>query len=228
MYLKAKNIDFKYKQSEELVLKNVGFELDRGDTLAILGESGSGKSTILRVLSGLEIAEKGFISIDDKIMNDKDQYVYPEKRGIGMVFQDYALFPHMSIEKNIRFGISNLSKKEQEKRVVEVLELVGLLEMRKREPHELSGGQQQRVALARALAPKPSILLLDEPFSNLDAHLREKIREEMKQIIERSGITSIFVTHDKSDAIAISNKVMIIEKGEITHFGTTQEMLTAM
>ncbi len=225
MYLEVKDLRFRYKKTEPLVLNNINFLLEQGSTLAILGESGSGKSTILRILSGLEVPENGYVSINNHVMNDHKVFVNAEKRGLGMVFQDYALFPHMNVEKNIKFGISHLSKKVQEERVIEALTLVDLLDLRLREPHELSGGQQQRIALARALATKPKLLLLDEPFSNLDAHLREKIRMDMKDILNKANITSIFVTHDESDALAISDQVMILEKGIVQKIGNTMQVL---
>ncbi|HBV87105.1 MAG TPA: ABC transporter, partial [Desulfosporosinus sp.] len=149
-----------------------------------------------------------------KILFNEHEFVLPEKRGIGMVFQDYALFPHMTVEENIRFGLTNLSKQEKTERIREMLELVHLEDYAKRYPYELSGGQQQRVAIARAVAPKPSILLLDEPFSNLDAHLRQSIREELNGILKDTGMTSIFVTHDREDAKSIADQVVILDKGE--------------
>ncbi|KJS89154.1 ABC transporter ATP-binding protein, partial [Desulfosporosinus sp. BICA1-9] len=149
-----------------------------------------------------------------KILFNEHEFVLPEKRGIGMVFQDYALFPHMTVEENIRFGLKNLSKQEKTERILEMLELVHLEDYAKRYPYELSGGQQQRVAIARAVAPKPSILLLDEPFSNLDAHLRQSIREELNGILKDTWMTSIFVTHDREDAKSIADQVVILDKGE--------------
>ncbi len=160
--------------------------MEQGDIIAILGDSGSGKSTILRLLAGLEIPHKGSITINNQIVVDNRTFMPPEKREIGMVFQDYALFPHMTVEKNVQFGLGKMSKKEKAQKVKEVLELVGLVSYGKRYPHELSGGQQQRVALARALAPMPNLLLLDEPFSNLDAGLKEDIRNQLKTIFKKN------------------------------------------
>lgn len=225
MYLTIENLKFKYKNADDWIIHDLSLDLEDGEVLSILGQSGSGKSTILRLISGLETPQSGEIKINKKMMCNKSTCVTPEKRGVGMVFQDYALFPHMTVEKNITYGLTGLSRKEKLERVEEVLNLVELNEVSKRYPHELSGGQQQRIALARAIAPKPSLLLLDEPFSNLDAHLHEKIREDLKVIIKRAGITSVFVTHDKDDAIAIANKVIVLEKGKVIKMGKPEEVL---
>jgi iron(III) transport system ATP-binding protein len=180
---------------------------------------------MLRIIAGLEKAYKGSISIANNIVYDENKFVEPEKRGIGMVFQDYALFPHMTVAKNIMFGLKKMNKSDKEKRMMDMLRLVNLEAHKDKYPHELSGGQQQRVAIARALAPNPSILLLDEPFSNLDANLQEQIRTELKEIIQRANITSIFVTHDKEDAKALADKVVILEDGKIIKLGNAKEIL---
>lgn len=215
MSVTINNLKFKYKNANEDTIKDFNLNIKSGDIVSILGQSGSGKSTVLRLIAGLEEPKSGTIKINDKVMVDDNNFVLPENRGVGMVFQDYALFPHMTVAQNIKFGLKKWSKDEKKQRLKEVLELVDLQEYSKRYPYELSGGQQQRVALARALAPKPSLLLLDEPFSNLDADLRSKIREELKSIIKKTGITSIFVTHDKDDSLAIADGVVVLEKGVI-------------
>lgn len=212
MFITIRNLRFCYKNKENIIDK-FNLEIKQGEIVSILGESGSGKSTILRLLSGLEIPCQGSILIDNQVMSDDHHFVLPEKRGIGMVFQDYALFPHMTVAENIQFGLKRISRKEKRERVHEVLELVNMMKFAKRYPHELSGGQQQRVALARALAPKPSLLLLDEPFSNLDADLQIKIRNELKNIIKATGITSIFVTHDREDSQAIADRIITMRDG---------------
>lgn len=217
--LKIKDLHFKYKNSKIDNIEDFNIDIKKGAIVGILGESGSGKSTMLRIIAGLESAYKGRIVIDDKVVYDNKNFVEPENRGIGMVFQDYALFPHMTVAKNIMFGLKKMSKSEKEKRMTEMLKLVNLLEHKDKYPHELSGGQQQRIAIARALAPNPSILLLDEPFSNLDAHLQEKIRTELKSIIQKANITSIFVTHDKEDAKALADKVVVLQNGKIIKYG---------
>lgn len=204
--LNLNQISFKYENNEDLILDDVSLELNEGEILAIVGPSGGGKSTLLRVLSGLEHPMKGEIVINNKEVT----YEKPEKRAIGMLFQDYALFPHMTVEKNIAYGL-NGAKKD---RVNEMLKLVDLEGYNKRYPHELSGGQQQRVALARAIAPSPHILLLDEPFSNLDTELLTKIRDELFGIIKSMNITTIMVTHNEEDALH-SDKIIRIESGQV-------------
>jgi len=225
MFIDIKKISFKYKNAKIDTLKNINFGIEKGEILSILGESGGGKSTILRIIAGLETPSEGSLVIDNRILFDRNTFILPEKRGVGMVFQDYALFPHMTVEENIMFGLRNFSKKEKEIRVKEMLQLVNLQDFARRYPHELSGGQQQRVAIARALAPKPSVLLLDEPFSNLDAHLKSKIREELKVILNRTGMTAIFVTHDKEDVKSIADKVVVLENGIIADIGITSKIL---
>ncbi|MBC2580486.1 ABC transporter ATP-binding protein [Clostridium sp. DJ247] len=225
MFIQINDLTFTYRNSKTQTLKNVSFSMHKGEILSILGESGGGKSTVLRLIAGLETPLSGSITINNRIVFDSNTFILPEKRGVGMVFQDYALFPHMTVDENIKFGLKNFSKKEKESRIEEMLALVNLQDLSKRYPHELSGGQQQRVAMARALAPKPSVLLLDEPFSNLDAHLKSKIREELKAILNQTGITAIFVTHDKEDVKSIADKVVILKEGVIVEAGTPEEAL---
>ena len=220
--LKINNLHFRYKNSKEDNIKDFNLEIKKGDIVSILGESGSGKSTILRIIAGLEDAYSGEILIDGNLVYSKDKSIEPEKRGIGMVFQDYALFPHMTVAKNIMFGLKKMDKSQREKRMIDMLKLVNLEEYKNKYPYELSGGQQQRIAIARAIAPSPSLLLLDEPFSNLDANLQSKIRSELKEIIQKANITSIFVTHDKEDAKALADKVVILDKGEIIKSGSVE------
>ena len=223
--LKINNLHFRYKNSKEDTIKDFNLEIKKGDIVSILGESGSGKSTILRIIAGLEEAYRGEILIGGNLVYSKDKSVEPEKRGIGMVFQDYALFPHMTVAKNIMFGLKKMDKSQREKRMMEMLKLVNLEEYKDKYPYEISGGQQQRIAIARAIAPSPSLLLLDEPFSNLDANLQSKIRSELKEIIQKANITSIFVTHDKEDAKALADKVVILDKGEIIKSGSVEDTI---
>ncbi len=208
MILEIKKLNFKYDNSEELILKDFSLDIEKGNIVSILGQSGSGKSTLLRLVAGLESPSSGSIILDDNIIVDDKKFISPEKRGIGMLFQDYALFPHLNVYENIEFGLHKLKKEDRKERINEVLKLVGLCDYKKRYPYELSGGQQQRVALARALAPKPLILLMDEPFSNLDADLKTKIRSELKEILKAEKMTCIFVTHDKLDADEISDRIV--------------------
>lgn len=217
MFVEIKNLRFRYNNASQATIDDFHLSMERGEITAILGPSGSGKSTVLRLIAGLEIPEDGSIMIDDRILTDQRHFVQPEKRGIGMVFQDYALFPHMTVADNIKFGLKNWGRLEKQERVEEVLELVNLSvsDYAKRYPYELSGGQQQRIALARALAPNPSVLLLDEPFSNLDSDLHIKIREELRDILKQAGITSIFVTHDQSDAESLADRIVVLKNGKV-------------
>ncbi len=216
MYVKIENVDFEYTKNEA-VLKNISFSMEEGEIVAILGSSGSGKSTLLRVLSGLEMPNKGTIEINEETLCNANTFVECEKRHVGMVFQDYALFPHMDVFKNIAFGIRKYPKDKKKSRVLEMLKLIDMEDKINAYPHELSGGQQQRIALARALAPSPDILLLDEPFSNLDADLKLKIRHELRSIMKLADMTSIFVTHDYDDAKDIADRIVYLENGHIAY-----------
>ncbi|QUH30584.1 ABC transporter ATP-binding protein [Vallitalea guaymasensis] len=213
--IECKDISFRYSNAIEPTLNKVSFSLHNGGVLAVVGPSGGGKSTLLRVIAGLETPYEGTLSINNKVVFNVNNNVKPENRGIGMLFQDYALFPHMTVKKNIEYGIDHLPKKERKQRLDEVLELVALGGYEKRYPHELSGGQQQRIALARALAPKPKLLLLDEPFSNLDTHLLKKVRDDLFNIIRKTNITTIMVTHNPEDAKAEADKIISIVDGRI-------------
>jgi iron(III) transport system ATP-binding protein len=205
----------KYSIKEAFAVKNLSLNVGKGELLALVGESGSGKTTLLRLIAGFEEPDKGEIRIAGNVVVNDDLFIAPEKRRVGMVFQDYALFPHLTVYDNIAFGLQKLKKEEKELRIREVLKLVGLQSFEKRYPHELSGGQQQRTALARALAPNPDLILLDEPFSNLDGVMKDRVREEIKQIIKSTGITAIFVTHDTKDALSTADKIAILKDGKI-------------
>ncbi len=215
-YLELKNICFTHTNAQENTLHNISFSLEHSKILGIQGASGSGKSTILRVIAGLEIPQSGTISMNQKIICSEHIFMEPEKRNIGMVFQDYALFPHLTVEKNILFGVDD--KKNAPAILLEMLDLVNIHDLVKRYPYELSGGQQQRVAIARTLARKPSLLLLDEPFSSLDTALQSKIRSEIQSIVKKSNITTIFVSHNEEDIISISDSIMHLHKGVIQTF----------
>ncbi len=198
----------------------VGLELtaDAGRILALLGPSGCGKTTTLRLIAGFEQPDEGEISIGGHVVSSLVGTIPPEKRRIGMVFQEGALFPHLTVEQNVGYGL----RKQQDRatRIAEALELVGLSEMRQRLPHELSGGQQQRVALGRALAPRPDILLLDEPFSNLDAKLAEQLRSDVATILRASGVTAVFVTHDQEAALHVGDEVALMNEGQVEQTGS--------
>jgi len=205
-YVNISEVTYTYTSKQPPILSKVTFSIDRGEIVGILGPSGSGKSTLLRLIAGLGTPDQGIISIADQVVVNANTFVPPEERGVGMVFQDYALFPHLNVEKNIEFGLHRMSRAERKARLDEMIELVQLKGFMKRYPHELSGGQQQRVALARALAPKPSLLLMDEPFSNLDTELRSSIRSELRDILKRAKMTCLLVTHDYQDVKAICNR----------------------
>lgn len=207
------SISKSFDKGNSYVLNDVSFRLKSGDVCAIVGESGSGKTTLIRLLAGLEKPDSGEIWINDQLVSSINTMVPAEKRKVGLVFQEYALFPHLTVMENVLYGISK--QKNKKERALEMLELVGLSGYDKRYPHQLSGGQQQRVALARAIAPNPSLLILDEPFSNLDSMLRVSLRDQVFEIIERSGLTAIFVTHDTQDALAVANEILILKNGRI-------------
>jgi iron(III) transport system ATP-binding protein len=207
MYLSIRDLQFAYHNSD-YVIDGISFDVKKGEIVAIIGESGSGKSTLLRILAGLEVPQKGTILLDGKVLNSDHFFVKTEHRKIGMVFQNYALFPHMNVKDNILFGMKDIVKKERMERLEEMLSLVHLSHKKNAYPHELSGGQQQRIALARSLARKPKLLLLDEPFSNIDASKKQIIRKELFRIMQNSGITCILVTHDLTDAKEMAHRII--------------------
>lgn len=204
------------------VLEEVSFEIEPGELVAAVGQSGSGKTTLLRLLAGFERPDSGTISLGGKTVVSDSEFVLPEKRNIGFVFQDLALFPHLSVAKNIAFGIKD--KSVAAKRVQELIETVGLGGLEKRYPWQLSGGQQQRVAIARSLAPKPSVLLLDEPFSSLDQSIRFQVRKEIQEILKLTGTTAIIVTHDIEDAYAMANRMLVLDHGKLVQFDTPEQV----
>ncbi|MBI4320552.1 MAG: ABC transporter ATP-binding protein [Chloroflexi bacterium] len=192
---------------------SVSISLPTGCILALLGPSGCGKTTTLRLLAGFEVPEAGSIEIGGRVMAGNGSFIPPEKRRVGMVFQDYALFPHLDVARNVAYGLTNSNHNGS--RVSEILALVGLSDLERRMPHELSGGQQQRVALARALAPGPEVILLDEPFSNLDAELRARVRAEVRDILLAARATAVFVTHDQEEALSLADEVALMLEGRI-------------
>lgn len=205
-----------------LVVQDVSFDIAPGQILALLGPSGCGKTTTLRLLAGFEELDGGSIEIDGQLVAGDQLSIPPEKRRAGMVFQDYAIFPHLSVGRNVGFGLPR--GRDKERHVQEMLAFVGLAGMGDRMPHELSGGQQQRVALARALAPQPAVLLLDEPFSNLDAALRVEVRQEVKDLLKRSGTTAVFVTHDQEEALFLGDEIAVMNNGRLEQVGPAEDV----
>ena len=203
-------------------VREATFDAERGSMVALLGPSGGGKTTTLRLVAGFETPDAGAISIDGRTVAGPGQFVPPERRRVGMVFQDYALFPHLSVRKNVAFGVPK--GPDQARAVQQALELVGMTAEAERMPDQLSGGQQQRVALARALAPKPSVVLLDEPFSNLDANLRQRVRGQIRQILRDADTTAIFVTHDQDEAFSIADKLCVILDNRLAQAGPPQDV----
>jgi len=198
---------------------NVSLSIGRGQMLVLLGSSGCGKTTALRLIAGLERPDAGEIWLDGDLVAGNGHWTPPEQRRIGMVFQDYALFPHLTSMENIAFPLHSQTAQQRRARVEDLLALVGMEGMGDRYPHQLSGGQQQRIALARALAPHPSVVLLDEPFSNLDAFRRKQVREEVRQILKAADATGIFVTHDQEEAMGITDVIAVMQAGRIMQVG---------
>lgn len=207
-----------------LVVQGLSLELQQGEIGCLLGPSGCGKTTVMRTIAGFEPLLKGGISINGEMVSSAGHLLGPEKRKVGMVFQDYALFPHMTIFDNVVFGLRDLPRPEKIVRGNEVLELVGLEHESNKYPHEISGGQQQRVALARALAPRPELLLMDEPFSNLDVTLRERLSTEVRDILKEYGATALFVTHNQNEAFAIADKVGVMHDGKMIQWDTPHNL----
>ena len=216
--LDIRNIRQAYGQ--QLVVNDLSLSLQKGEIGCLLGPSGCGKTTVLRCIAGFEPVTAGEIILKGVAVSRENLCLPPEQRHIGMVFQDYALFPHLTVAGNIGFGLQRSSKSERETRISEMLATVGLTEASRKYPHELSGGQQQRVALARALAPRPDLLLLDEPFSNLDVTLRERLSLEVRDILKSQNATAILVTHDQDEAFAMADEIGVMHQGEIQQWDT--------
>jgi iron(III) transport system ATP-binding protein len=215
MFLELAQLQVRYAGAERAAVQDVSFGLQAGDIGVLIGPSGCGKTTLLRAVAGLERAQGGSIRLGDTLVSSAQTHMSAEHRRIGMVFQDYALFPHLDVGHNVGFGIAELGAAARARRVAEVLELVGLGGSERRYAHELSGGQQQRVALARALAPSPHLLLLDEPFSNLDVDLRERLAHEIRTILKEARATALFVTHDQLEAFAVGDSIGVMQDGRL-------------
>jgi iron(III) transport system ATP-binding protein len=222
--LHLQQITKRYAPDQPPAVDGLTLTAEQGEILALLGPSGCGKTTTLRLIVGFESPDAGLVAIRGETMAGPHRWVPPEERGVGIVFQDYALFPHLTVEANVAFGLHRLSRLAQRQRAAQILELVGLESFGRRYPHELSGGQQQRVAVARALAPAPVLILLDEPFSNLDADLRAQMREEVERILRNTGTTAIFVTHDQEEAFTLADRVGILNRGRLEQLDSPEEI----
>ena len=218
MYLEVENLVKSYGNNP--VIKNLTFSIEKGQLISFVGESGSGKSTFLKCLSGLENINSGKVILNNKIINDKNLFVKPQIRKIGYVFQDYPLFPHLNIRENICFNL----EKRYFKNFEDIVKLTNLKQLLERYPHEISGGEQQRVSIARSIIREPDLLLLDEPFSNLDANIKYSIRDEICKIIKKTNTTTILVTHDINDALNISDKILIFKAGIVQQYSDPEKM----
>jgi iron(III) transport system ATP-binding protein len=213
MVIRIDRVSKHYGGDTIAAVEDISFSVEQGEILVLLGPSGCGKTTTLRLIAGFEAPDGGRIEIAGRTVACDNIFLPPEQRGVGMVFQDYALFPHLTVQENVAFGLRHVSAEQQRSRIAEALDLVGLSTLQRRYPYELSGGQQQRVALARALAPSPQVVLLDEPFSNLDADMRAQVREDVHSILHQAGTTAIFVTHDQEEAFVIADRVGVLNRG---------------
>lgn len=225
--LQIEQITRQFAGSSAPAVANLSLTLTQGDILGLLGPSGCGKTTLLRIIAGFEQHQSGVVKLAGQTVSQGSTWVPPERRSIGMVFQDFALFPHLTVADNVAFGLKHLGRKQSEQRqgrVSEAIALVGLDGMENRFPHELSGGQQQRVALARALAPRPTLILLDEPLSNLDVQVRLYLRHEVRDILKSTGTSGIFVTHDQEEALSIADQVAVMRQGKLEQLGTPEEI----
>ena len=219
MFLNVKNLSKSYG-TDETIIKKLNFSLKKGEIISFIGESGSGKTTFLKCLAGLENIDSGLIKLNGRILNDHNKFLDANQRKIGFVFQDNPLFPHLNLLENIKFNLNKVDDDE----LLKLLKLTALIGLENRYPHELSGGEKQRVCIARSLIRKPDLLLLDEPFSNLDSNIKTKIKDEIYRIIKESGITTIFVTHDISDTFNISDRILIFKAGVLQQFDEPVKM----
>jgi len=217
-------ISKRFAADAPLAVDGLSLTVAEGEILALLGPSGCGKTTTLRLIAGFEAPDAGTVAVRGAVVAGPGRMVAPEDRGIGIVFQDYALFPHLTVADNVAFGLQQLPRPARRERVASILEMVDLADLARRYPHELSGGQQQRVAVARALAPAPALMLLDEPFSNLDADLRAQMRDEVEKILRTTGTTAIFVTHDQEEAFTLADRVGVLNRGRIEQIAAPEDV----
>ena len=220
--LRLKNLSLKFDESQ--VIHNISFDVAEGELVCLLGPSGSGKTTTLRLIAGFEKPENGSIQLNGETVSSKKKILRPQKRNVGFLFQDYALFPHLTVAENISYGLSGQNKKQIKEQTWEMLSQIRLLDHADKYPHELSGGEQQRVALARARAPEPNLLLLDEPFSGLDTSLRAQLRLETREILKSQGVTAIIVTHDPEEAMLMADRIVLMRNGNVVQTGTPEEL----
>jgi len=222
--LSVQDLTKRFEPEAPPVVHDVSFEVGDGEIFAILGPSGCGKTTTLRCVAGFEQATAGTIRVRERLLTGPDVHVSPEARDIGIVFQNYALFPHLTVRENVAFGLSEAPEAERAARAQEALEMVGLGGFEDRQPHHLSGGQQQRVALARTLAPEPDLILLDEPFSNLDALLRQETRQEVRELLKSRGMSAVLVTHNQEEALSFADRLAVMRGGQLDQVGTPEDV----
>lgn len=216
--------DIRHDYQGQFTLDGVSLQAAPGEVLCLLGPSGSGKTTLLRLAAGLEVPREGRILLNGREVSGPGAFIPPERRGVGLMFQDFALFPHMTVFENVRFGLNALSESESKKEAMVALERVGLTNYADQYPHALSGGEQQRVALARALSPRPSVLLMDEPFSGLDSRLRDTVRDETLAILRETRATALMVTHDAEEAMRMADRIALLKDGRLIQVGSAEDL----